>query len=275
MTGSSPGAGQFTALVLAGDRGPDDPLCRATSVQHKCLVEVAGRPMIARVVAALSESPWIGRIVLSLNDPAMATQIPDVRPLMDEGRLTALLTAESPSRSVLAALKALDESFPLLITTADHALLTREMVDHFCATSAGAHLDLAVGMTGSELLLRRYPQSKRTFLAFRDERYSGSNLFALMTPAGIAAVELWKQAEQQRKRPWRIAAVFGPVLLLNYLLRRLTLDAAFERVSQRLGLTVVAVKMPFAEAAIDVDKPEDLALVEAILGQEAGSGSPG
>lgn len=275
MTGPSPVAGRFTALVLAGDRGPDDPLCRAAGVTHKCLVEVGGEPMVARVVAALAASPWIGHIALSLNDPALAAQISGFQTLIDQRRLTALPTAESPSRSVLAALGGLDDPFPLLITTADHALLTPAMVDHICAASAGTDLDLAVGVTGSALLLRRYPQSRRTFLAFRDEGYSGSNLFALMTPAATAAVELWKRAEQQRKRPWRLAAVFGPALLLNYLLRRLTLDEALARISQRLGLTVAAVKMPFAEAAIDVDKPEDLALVEEILGREAGSGSPG
>ena len=37
------------------------------------------------------------------------------------------------------------------------------------------------------------------------------------------------------------------------------------RVSRRLGIGAVAIKMPFAEAAIDVDKPEDLNLIEEIL----------
>src|SRR3546814_8255511 len=70
---------------------------------------------------------------------------------------------------------------------------------------------------------------------------------------------------QQRKKPWRIAAVFGPVLLLGYLLRRFTLDEAMARISARLGVRVAAVKMPMAEAAIDVDKAEDLLLAEEIL----------
>ena len=37
------------------------------------------------------------------------------------------------------------------------------------------------------------------------------------------------------------------------------------RVSRRRRLRARAVRMPFAEAAIDVDKPADLDLVEAIL----------
>ena len=37
-----------------------------------------------------------------------------------------------------------------------------------------------------------------------------------------------------------------------------------------IGARVAAVRLPFAEAAIDVDKPADLALVEAILSRAGG-----
>jgi hypothetical protein len=37
--------------------------------------------------------------------------------------------------------------------------------------------------------------------------------------------------------------------------------------SKRMGLRAGAVQMPFAEAAIDVDKVEDLLLVESILAE--------
>ena len=99
--------------------------------------------------------------------------------------------------------------------------------------------------------------------------YLNSQVFALMAPPAMRLPVLWLQIEQQRKKPWRVAGVFGPLLLLGYLLRLFTLDQAMARVSARLGLRVAAVKMPSAEAAIDVDKPEDLELVEAILRRSA------
>jgi len=257
--------GRFTALVLAGDRGPADPVCRAAGVAHKCLAEIAGKVMLQRVVEALAASPWVGRIAVVLNDPALLYGLEELRPLVQEERLLGLPAADSPSRSVLGALDVLNDPFPLLITTADHALLTREMIDHFCTESVAGLADVSVALTASEILLRSYPQSQRTYLKFREERYSGSNLFAFLTPAGRKAAEIWRRAEQHRKQPWRIAAVFGPVLLLRYLLRLSSLDEALERISRRLGITTVAIQMPFAEAAIDVDKPEDLELVEEIL----------
>lgn len=259
----------FTVLVLAGDRGPQDPVSRAAGVKHKCLAPVAGRAMLERVVEALAASPRVGPITVSMNDPAVLAQLPALTPLIDSGRLRALQAAGTPSRSVLRAAEELESPFPLLVTTADHALLTPEMVEHFLAASAASGAAVTAGLTASAALLARYPQSRRTYLKFRDERYSGSNLFALMRPEAMRLPELWLRVEQQRKKPWRIAAVFGPVLLLGYLLRRFTLDEAMARISQRLGLRVAAVKMPMAEAAIDVDKPEDLVLVEGILRKQA------
>ena len=58
---------------------------------------------------------------------------------------------------------------------------------------------------------------------------------------------------------------FGWRPLLAYLLGRLTLDDAMARASNVIGARVAAVVLPYAEAAIDVDKPADLELVETIL----------
>ncbi len=256
---------RFTALVLAADRGPDDPVSRAAGVAHKCLAPVAGRAMLERVVTALAASRHVDRIALSLRDPALAGQVAALAPLVASGQVVPLRAGGTPSRSVLKAASDLGAPFPLLVTTADHALLTTAMIDHFCAESLTSGAVVSAGVTASGVLLARYPKSRRTYLAFRDERYSGSNLFALTGEAALRVVEVWRRAEQQRKRPWRIAAVFGPALLLGYLLRRFSLDQAMARISARLGVPVRAVKMPFAEAAIDVDKPEDLELVERIL----------
>ena len=63
----------------------------------------------------------------------------------------------------------------------------------------------------------------------------------------------------------RLARVFGPDALLLFALRRLRFDAALGRGSAAIGCRVDAVRLPFAEAAIDVDRPSDHALVSRIL----------
>ena len=53
---------RYTALVLAASRGNLDPLAQAGGVSHKCFIDIAGQPMLRRVVEAVIESGRVGRI---------------------------------------------------------------------------------------------------------------------------------------------------------------------------------------------------------------------
>ena len=73
--------------------------------------------------------------------------------------------------------------------------------------------------------------------------------------------------EKERKKPLRIIKIMGWMTVLRYLLGRLPLNQALEQMSRRMGLRAGVIQMPFAEAAIDVDKADDLLLVESILAE--------
>jgi GTP:adenosylcobinamide-phosphate guanylyltransferase len=255
----------FTALVLAGSRGPDDPVAKAGGVAHKCLVPVAGVPMLARVALTLAECPSVGAIRVALEHPALLAAVPELRPLLAAGRCSALGTGATPSLSVLRALDELPDPLPWLVATGDHPLLTPAMVEHFCAAARATRADLAAGLTPAAVIRAAYPNAQRTYLRFRDGQYSGANLYALLGPEARRAIAFWRRAELERKRPWRLVRAFGWRPLLAYLLGRLTLDGAMARASRITGARIAAVALPFAEAAIDVDKPADLALAETIL----------
>lgn len=254
---------RYTALILAAQRGPGDPVAQAGDVSHKCLVPIAGEPMLARVLAALKESSSIGAIYVSIESPKLLETDPILATGLTEETFQVLPSAESPSASVNRALAQVQT--PLLVTTADHALLSTEILDAFLAQAEAGSADLAVGLVSAHEVEDCYPQARRTYLRFRDDRYSGANLFALRTPAALTAVNFWRHIEVQRKQPWRLVRAFGLGNLLAYLLGRVTLEDAMKRASKRLGLRVSAVALPFAEAAIDVDKPEDLDLVRRIV----------
>jgi GTP:adenosylcobinamide-phosphate guanylyltransferase len=265
-------APRFTALVLAGQRGGQDPVALAAGVAYKCLAPVAGVPMLRRVVAALAASPSVGPIAVSIERPAL---LADWRaPGRPGGQLLALASAGTPSESVLAAAEALGNPCPLLITTADHPLLSPAMIEHFCSAARDPGIDVAVGLTDRDVIAEAYPNSGRTYIRFRDSGYSGANLFAVMSREGLEAVRFWRKVERERKRPWRMVRAFGWRNLLAYLFGRFTLDQAMARASRVLGLRAAAVALPFAEAAIDVDKPADLELVEDILGRRGEENVP-
>ena len=256
-------AGRFTALIMAGSRPGGDPMARAAGVSHKCLLPVEGTPMIRRVVSALLAAPSIGRILISIDAPGL---LDSEFSGPERDRIGLLESAETPSLSALAAIEAAGGTGgPMLITTADHPLLEPALIERFCREAEASGADIVAGLAPEQVIRTAFPESRRTYLRFRDGRFSGCNLFALLRPEGAEAIRLWRRVEKDRKRPWRIAKAFGLPMLLSYLVGWLTLEAALARLSRLAGAKAGVVVLPVAEAAVDVDKPEDLVLVEAIL----------
>lgn len=245
------------ALVLAGSRpGAPDPVALAEGVAHKALVAIAGEPMLARVVAAL-RAAGIARIAVSANHP-------EVIALAQALDCEVLPTGTGPSASVAVGIEALGA--PLLVTTADHALLRAEWVEQFMRDTP-AEADVAVLLARREAVEAAVPGSKRTYLRFADGHWSGCNLFLLRNERALAAIRLWRTIEADRKRPWRIVRRLGPLALARYLMGRMTLAEALERLGRLCGARVAAVESPFGLAAVDVDKPEDVDLVRGIVGR--------
>jgi len=269
LPGSSKPSRRYAALVLAGRGGSDDPLAAATGAPHRALLDIRGQPMLERVLRTLLEIPCIEQISISIDEPEVLAREPALSQLLSQPgtRLAVRRSASSPSRSVLATLDELAANQPLLVTTADHALLTRAMVEHFLARTENAGADVGVALVAAQLLCARFPDARRTYLPFRGERYSGANLFAFTSAQARRAARFWTRAEQFRKKPWRLVSVFGPVTLALFLAKRLDLIAAFERASRVIGTRIEPVEMPWAEAAVDVDKVSDLELVLRILEQ--------
>ena len=259
--------GPFTALILAGERGGENPVARAAGVAEKCWAPAAGVPMLLRVVESLCHCPAVGRIAVSLRDGATEEAQAALAERTAGRALVLLPSGDSPTASILAAAKTLASPYPLLITTADHPLLGPEMVDHFLQACADLGADVAAAVTPASVIQGAYPETRRTYLKFGDGPRSGANLFALLRPEGLRAVEFWQRVERNRKRPWRLMGAFGLSPLLAYLLGRLTVARAAREASRVFGAKAAIIDLPFAEAAIDVDKPADLALVERILEQ--------
>jgi GTP:adenosylcobinamide-phosphate guanylyltransferase len=238
-------------------------MAKACGVSHKCALPVAGVPMLRRVVDALRGSHSIASVSVSIETAEVARHA-----LGKASNITIVPSEISAPLSAIIAIKK-NSIYPVLITTADHALLTPEMIDYFCKQAEQDGADFSAGLARAEIILAAYPQSIRTFFRFGKDRVSGCNLFAVRTEKGLCILEKWKYLEPVRKKPWRLVAAFGPLALIRFLLGTLSLDEVFRVVSKRLGLIAKPILLPFAEAAIDVDKPSDLELAEAILKQRA------
>lgn len=264
---ATPGGG-FVALVLAGERAEGDPLARELGVACKALLPVGERPMVMRVLDALAAARSVDAVVVC-GDPGRLRECAELRAREDAGDVRLVTSRTSPCTSVTAVLDELDDDRRVLVTTADHALLTAEMVDRFAADAAGSGADVAVGLARHDVVERAFPGVHRTVYRVRDGGFCGCNLFTFLTPRARRAADFWRRIETSRKRPLAVARMFGVGTLLLFALRRLTLAGALARMSRRIGVEARAVEVPFADAAVDVDTRADWDLVCARVGGAA------
>lgn len=256
----------MNVLILAGSRGPDDPMAKATGVLHKALIPVAGTPMLLRVIAALAATPEVGRIIVCIEAPELVRALPGLDAVCNSKPLELFDAQGSPSRSVSAALK--HYGTPLLVTTADHALLQAEWVSHFIQHQPSG-IDASVALSRADVVMAAAPDTKRTFLRFADGHFSGCNLFYFATPKAAALTTLWVQVEALRKQPVKMLRLLGLSYALRYQLGWLKLGTALARLGVLAGgVRTAVVEMPFGRAAIDVDKMADLELVERLLSSD-------
>ena len=248
---------QWTALLLAGSRPGGDPFAERYGVDMKALIPIGGEPMVLRPLRALLASRNVKMVRLLTQEPDRIAPV-----LPEDDRWSVEPSGGTIAETLMRICSDKRTRWPLLVTTADHALLDEAMIDQFCFEAEGA--DLAIGVVTKSALEKRLPQSRRTWIGFRRGKYTGANLFALTSPKASNAIELWRSVEQDRKKGWRLLLALGWPGLLG-LLRLRTLDETLDAMSRRLGLRLKGVRLDDPLAAVDVDKPQDHELVTAIL----------
>jgi GTP:adenosylcobinamide-phosphate guanylyltransferase len=247
----------WRVVILAAGRGPDDPMAKAFGVAHKCTLPLNGKPMLEWVLAALRKTQLQKPFVVVIDDAKVLPQKHDVK---------ILAAKNSAPASAIAAIEHIG-SYPILVTTGDHPLLTPEMINFMLEQSEANGADVSAGLATAETINAEYPETKRTYFNLGGTRVSGCNLFTITSSDGLKMFERWQHLERNRKKPWKLVAAFGVLPIVWFALGMLTPERAFGYMSKRLGLKVAPVFLPFAEAAIDVDKPSDHALAERILRQ--------
>ena len=258
---------RYTALVLAASRGNLDPLAQAGGVSHKCFIDIAGEPMLRRVVRAVAESGRVGRIVVAIEQKSMAEAKALLAPIPGAEDIVYVPSKANIGTSVTGAVEAVPDALPLIVTTGDNALHTAEMLRFFCDALDEVKADGALGLTPASYILAKYPEGNRAFHRFRDGAFSSCNLYALLTPRSLKGPQVFNSGGQFGKKPKRLIGAFGLAAFLLYKSRLVSLRTFLSFLSRAIGVKAAPVLMPFAEGPIDVDRMQDWELANRIISE--------
>lgn len=253
----------FRVVILAAQRkGVTDPLALRFGVSHKCLAPLRGRPLIGHVLRTVAGYPSVETIVVSVEAEAF-DQVRQAFPAASPAQapIECVASADNIADSVIAAARGHDG--PILITTADNALLTRASLD--AMLKALREHDVAVALAGREAVLAAHPDGQRRFYRFRDGEYSNCNLYGMADAGALHAAEIFRGGGQFAKKASRIVEAFGLVNLVLLRLRLLSLPRGMKRISARLGLDIAPVILADGSQAIDVDNDRTYGVVSEIM----------
>lgn len=248
----------ISAIVLAGGMiTPDDPLFSLTRQNQKAMLPVAGKPMVQWVIEAIDRAEFVSNIIVAGLDEGLWFEV--VKPVSTFPDTGTMLT------NIMRGLERVNHAGVgdkyALLASGDIPTITPEIVDWRVRGALEIGADINYAVVTKETMEARFPKSERSFVPLRDMLVCGGDLNVLRTSL-IGHEKLWERIIRARKSAWRQASLLGYDLLLQFLLRRITLDEAGRKVSQRLGLFGTGIVSPYAELAMDIDKPAHLEVVE-------------
>src|SRR5688572_3598560 len=145
---------RYTALVLAATRGgPRDPLAQEGGVSHKAFIDLAGKPMLRRVVEGVIDSGRVGHVIVSIEADAIDEAKQVLAGLDARTPITYTPSRESIGASAAAVTQDFPDAVPMIVTTADNGLHTGEIVKSFCDQLDDVTVDGALGLTDAKRVL--------------------------------------------------------------------------------------------------------------------------
>lgn len=252
-----------SVLILAGRRpGAVDALAEAHGVGDKCLVPVAGRPMIAHVLESAAATP-ARRVFVSTHHEELLDNLADSVVERLGERLVVVPAADNLADSVLGV--ANKAEFPLFITTADNCLLTAATIAEIGAEAARLGADAGVALARREDVLAVHPEGQRRFYEFSDVAVSNCNAYWIGHPSALKAAEAFRGGGQFVKKPLRVMQAFGLINLLRFRFGLGPIHHIFQRISRQLKVEVAPLLISNGATAIDVDNERSLRVTEALM----------
>ncbi len=243
------------ALVTAGGiPTPDDPLYKYSQGKSKALADVAGKMMVQWVLDALSGSEKIDNVIIvGLNEDSGVSCEKPLYYVPNQGGMIDNIKAGTDK-----IVEVTPDAKQILIVSSDIPAIKAEMVDWVIDTCAETEHDMYYNLIERSVMEKRFPGSNRTFTKLKGIEICGGDMNVISIWTVVAQEGLWSSLAGVRKNVLKQIGLVGYDNLLLLLFRLATPDTLAERIGKKLGIPARAIVCPYAEVAMDIDKPHQL-----------------
>ncbi len=248
-------------ITAGGLPEPDSPLYDYTQGKSKALLKMGRRTMLEHVIDALQASDSVEEIVVVGlgDDQGMSFQRP-VHHGPDQGSLIG---------NVIHGMHWVRKQYPdtehVLLCTADIPAITGNIVDKFVASCHPLTNVFYYNFVEKKVMEARFPGSNRTFVKLKGLNIAGGDLMIAHLDLADSHRDLWEALTQARKHAWKLAGVIGFRFLFKFLTRQVGFKEIEEVGLRILGRPIKAMLSPYAELAMDADKPHQVDLLRRDL----------
>lgn len=233
----------MNAVITAGGRVAGE-FALAIGTPVKALARIGGSSLLERAIGAARDA-GAERVAVVGGDEVRncGAQIDCFIP-----------EAATGSQNVHLALSAFGDD-PILYLTSDLPFLGGKYVRDFLARTPQRSLGLP--LASADTYERRFPGSPEHATVIGGERIANGSVFFI--PAGAARTidAMAQKLFTARKDLLAMAVMLGPVLLLKFALKRLTIADIERKAAALLGFSAFAVRDCAPELCFDVDTLED------------------
>lgn len=258
------------AIVFCGKSELDDPLLEfmrqktgQENIDNKALIKIGEKEIIRYIVEALHESGVIKDIYLAgINDtditfdfPVHYLELPPDYPLVDKVAywIDNYLKPKGPLGDLV------------LLVNGDIPTLEAEHVKWFVEQASKNIADFHYPIVEKKYMEQKFPNSGRSFAKLKDGAYCGGDVFGIDPQTIDLHKEKIRALQKRRKSFIRQAFFVSPIKAIKIVFRLATVDEVCTLASKALKMKVDLIKAPYPEIAMDIDKPEQFALVYQAL----------
>jgi hypothetical protein len=234
-------------VVVAAGGLVKDPLASAIGTPRKALAVVNGRPCLEWALGAVRDAGLADCVTVSGDD---------VEPHLIHGRLVMEKSAQIENARI--AVEALPECDAVLFLPADSPFLDGAMLRSFVEkvesrVEAGADRWLAGGLTTLREFQGLFPRIEPHPINLKDGSFLSGALYAASPSAFRHAIGVLDEMSRSRKNQFAMLWKLGPWTILRYLLHRVSLAEAEQRLGRLFGGQAIVVTGCSPLMAADID----------------------